>query len=63
VEEGLLANVRGSRSGREKLCKVLAYGAGISYVSALRNLSKYRLHSVKPIIKYSLIDVMRAARL
>jgi hypothetical protein len=63
VEEGLIANVRGSRSGREKSSEVLAYKAGIGYVSALRILSKYGLHSVKPIIKCGLIDVMRAARL
>jgi hypothetical protein len=63
VEESLLANVRGSRSGREKSSEVLAYEAGISPSSALRILRKYNFCNVKPISKCGLTSAMRAARL
>ena len=63
IENSLLANVRGSRSGREKSSEVLAYEADISASSALRILRKHNLHSVKPTSKCGLTAAMRAARL
>ena len=58
-----MANVRGSRSGREKSSEVLAYEAGISHASALRILRRNNIHNVKPTTKCGLTDEMRAARL
>jgi hypothetical protein len=63
VEESLLANVRGSRSNKEKSSEVLAYKADISPSSALRILRKYNFCNVKPTSKYGLTSTMRAARL
>ena len=61
IENSLLANIRGSRSGREKSSEILAYKANISFSSALRILRKYNLHSIKPTSKCGLTAAMCAA--
>jgi hypothetical protein len=54
TEQHLLDNVRVDRSGREKSSEVLAYECGISYLSALQILHKYRFINIKSTRKLGL---------
>nr|KMM64140.1 hypothetical protein CPAG_00492 [Coccidioides posadasii RMSCC 3488] len=62
-EAGIIASVTKSHSGREKSTEILAFEAGISYLSVLQILKKHDFVIAKPTWKPGLTESARKKRL